>query len=269
MINKVVIVTGASSGIGLATAKAFVQNGARVVLAARSIDKLKAVVEELTQAGAEVHAVQADVKVESDCKKLVDETVNRFGGVDVLINNAGISMRAIFEELDLKVMKEVMDVNFWGTVYCTKYALPFLLKSKGSVVGVSSIAGYVGLPARTAYSASKYGMQGFLDALRTENRKTGLHVLVACPGYTASNIRKSALNAEGQTQDETPKKEEKLMQAEEVATHILNAVKRRKRTLVLTFEGKMAVFLSKFFPNFIDGMVFKKVTGEKDSPIKT
>src|SRR5690606_1398818 len=119
------------------------------------------------------------------------------------------------------------------------------LKTRGSVVGVSSIAGYVGLPARTAYSASKYGMQGFLDALRTENLKTGLHVVVACPGYTASNIRVNALNAKGEAQQETPKQEEKLMQPEEVATAIADAVVKRKRTIVLTTEGKMAVWLSK------------------------
>jgi short-subunit dehydrogenase len=269
MKNKVVIVTGSSSGIGLATARAFAYSGAKVVLAARNIEKLSREVQLLKEKGSEVIAVQTDVKDENSCKKLIEETVKYFGGIDVLINNAGISMRAIFEDMDLGVMKEVMDVNFWGAVYCTKHALPQLLKRKGSVVGVSSIAGYVGLPARTAYSASKYGMQGFLDALRTENRKTGLHVLVACPGYTASNIRKSALNAEGKAQDETPKTEEKLMQPEEVAAHILRAVQLRKRTLVLTLEGKLAVFLSKFFPNFIDGMVFKKVTAEKDSPIKT
>jgi short-subunit dehydrogenase len=141
-----------------------------------------------------------------------------------------------------------------------------LLKSKGSVVGVSSIAGYVGLPARTAYSASKYALQGFLDALRTENRKKGLHVLVACPGYTASNIRNSALTADGKQQGESPRDEDKMMQPEEVAKHIYNAVEKRKRTIVLTTEGKLAVFLSKFFPSFIEKMVFNKVAKEPNSP---
>ncbi|HAW51823.1 MAG TPA: short-chain dehydrogenase, partial [Flavobacteriales bacterium] len=158
--------------------------------------------------------------------------------------------------------------NLFGAVYCTKYALPHLLKSGGSVVGVSSIAGYVGLPARTAYSSSKYGLQGFLDALRTENRKTGLHVLVACPGYTESNIRKKALDASGKSQDESPLKEDKIMSAESVAVEITRAIEKRKRTLTLTTEGKLAVFFSKFFPSFIEAMVFKKVTSEPGSPIR-
>jgi len=132
------------------------------------------------------HVVSADVSVEEDCKRLIKEAVDKFGTVDILINNAGISMRALFEEVDLSVLKQVMDINFWGTVYCTKYALPYLLKQKGSVVGVSSIAGYKGLPGRTGYSASKFAMQGLLETLRIENIKKGLHVLIACPGFTAS-----------------------------------------------------------------------------------
>lgn len=268
MKDKVVIVTGASSGIGEALAGEFAQRGARVVLAARNLEKLKALEESLRSRGHVALSVQTDVKKPEDCKRLVEETVKQYGRIDVLVNNAGISMRAIFEEMDLSVMEEVMLINFWGAVYCTKYALPYLLESKGSVVGISSIAGYVGLPARTAYSASKYGMQGFLDALRTENLKTGLHVLVACPGYTASNIRVNALNAKGEAQRETPKKEEKLMQPGEVAREVVNGVVKRKRTLVLTAEGKMAVWLSKLFPAFIDKMVFKKVSAEQDSPIR-
>ena len=268
MKGKIVVITGASSGIGKGLAEQFARYGANVVLAARSVDKLENLEQSLRLTGVEALSVKTDVKSEESCKNLIDKTIERFGKIDILINNAGISMRAIFEDMDLSVMEEVMQINFWGTVYCTKYALPHLLKSKGSVVGVSSIAGYVGLPARTAYSASKYAMQGFLDSLRSENMKTGLHVLVACPGYTASNIRMNALNAEGHSQKETPKKEEKLMQPAEVANAILKAVKKRKRTLVLTTEGKMAVFLSKFFPSFIDKMVFKKVNAEPDSPIR-
>lgn len=161
-----------------------------------------------------------------------------------------------------------MQINFWGSVYCTKYALPHLLKSKGTVIGVSSIAGYVGLPARTGYSASKYAMQGFLDALRTENLKTGLHVMVVCPGFTASNIRNTALTANGSAQGESPREEQKMMQPEEVASEVLNGVAKRKRTIVLTTEGKMVVFLGKFFPKFIEKMVFNKMVKEPHSPFK-
>jgi dehydrogenase/reductase SDR family member 7B len=268
MENKVAIITGASSGIGAACAKEFSKKGFDVVIAARSLDKLNGVAQQLEKAGTQVLAVQCDVSIKEDCKKLIDETIAKFGKIDVLINNAGISMRAIFNDMEVDVLEQVMNINFYGTVYCTKYALPHLLKSKGSVVGVSSIAGYVGLPARTGYSASKYAMQGFLDALRTENLKTGLHVMVACPGFTASNIRNTALSADGSAQGETPRDEGKMMTSEEVARHIVNGVVKKKRTLVLTGQGKLVVFLSKFFPKFVEKQVFNHMANEPDSPIK-
>ena len=268
MKNKVVIITGASSGIGKACAINMAQKGAKVVLAARNLDNLTLAAQEIEKLGAEVLTVKCDVAVESDCKNLIEQSINKFGKVDVLINNAGISMRAIFNDTELSVIKKVMDINFWGAVYCTKYALPHLLKTKGSVVGVSSIAGYVGLPARTGYSASKYAMQGFLDALRTENLKTGLHVLVACPGFTASNIRNTALTNDGSAQGETPRNEEKMMSAEEVAQYIVTGIIKRKRTLVLTGQGKLVVLLNKFFPKFVEKQVYNKMAQEPDSPFK-
>lgn len=268
MKNKVVIITGASSGIGKACAEKFGTMGAKVVLAARNIDNLNNTASELQKSNIDVLAVQCDVSKKEDCEKLIKETINKYGQIDVLVNNAGISMRALFNDTDLSVIERVMNINFWGTVYCTKYALPYLLKSKGSVVGVSSIAGYLGLPARTGYSASKYAMQGFLDSLRTENLKTGLHVMVACPGFTASNIRNTALSSDGSAQGESPRKEEKMMTAEEVANYIYKGIVNRKRTLVLTTEGKLAVFLGKLFPKFIEKQVFNKMAKEPNSPIK-
>lgn len=264
--NKVVVITGASSGIGKACAIAFANAGAKLVLAARNLEKLNATAEELKQQ-TEVLAVQADVSNEMDCKKLMDQALERFQGIDILLNNAGISMRAIFNEVDLKVIQDLMAINFWGAVYCTKYALPALLKAKGSVIGVSSIAGFVGLPARTGYSASKFAMHGFLEALRTENLEKDLHVLIACPGFTASNIRSTALTADGTPQGSSPREEGKMMSAEEVAHHILLATKKRQDKLVLTTEGKMAYFLSKFFPKIIRKAVFNKMKKEPNSPL--
>ena len=246
MKNKVIIITGASSGIGMACAREFAKRGARLTLAARSIDKLQVLAQELEANGTRVLAIQTDVSLEEDCKRMVDETITKFGYIDILVNNAGISMRALFKDVQLDVIKQVMAVNFWGTVYCTKFALPYLLQQKGSVVGISSIAGFVGLPARIGYSASKFAMHGFLETLRIENLKTGLHVMIAAPGFTASNVRKSALTAHGQCQGETPRREEKMMSAEDVAIHLAKAIKKRKRTLVLTLlEGKTTVFLRK------------------------
>jgi short-subunit dehydrogenase len=267
MKNKIVIITGASSGIGLACAKEFASQGARLSLAARNTDKLKEIEKELTHAGHEVLVTPTDVSREEDCKNLIDKTVTRFGKIDILVNNAGISMRALFKDLDISILKQLMDVNFWGTVYCTKYALPYLLETKGSVAGVSSIAGFIGLPGRIGYSASKFAMHGFLQTLRTENLKTGLHVLIAAPGFTASNVRKSALTANGKQQGDTPRAEDKMMSAEEVARHIAKAIKNRKRTLILTFkEGKLTVFLNKWLPTLIEKLSYNHMAKEPDSP---
>jgi short-subunit dehydrogenase len=209
-----------------------------------------------------------DVSRKEDCKRLIEETVERFGAIDVLINNAGVSMRALFKDVSLDVIHRLMDVNFWGAVYCTHYALKYLLDSGGSVVGVSSIAGNKGLPGRTGYSSSKFALQGFLETLRVENLKTGLHVLIACPGFTASNIRQTSLTSDGSVQGESPRDENSMMSAERVADEIVRAIKKRKKVLILTTQGKLVVWLNKFFPGFIDKMVFNHMAKETDSPFK-
>jgi short-subunit dehydrogenase len=269
MKDKVVIITGASSGIGKALAFEFGRKGSKVVIAARTAENLMEIGRQLESEGVQVLAVPTDVSNEDDCRILVDKTVERFGTIDILINNAGISMRALFSELELPVIKKVMDINFWGTVYCTKYALPFLLKSRGSLAGVISIAGYVGLPGRTGYAASKFAVRGFLDTLRIENLHSGLHVLVAAPGFTASNIRNKALTANGESQGETPRDEAGMMSSEAVAQKIYMAVVKRKRSLILTFtEGKLTVFLSKWLPSLLDKLTYNHMAKEPNSPFK-
>ncbi len=267
MNKKVVVITGASSGIGKALAHEFARRGAHLVLAARRLDRLEQLQKELSD--TETLIVKVDVSNEDDCKEMVDKAIDEFGQIDVLINNAGISMRSLFIETDLDVIKKLMDVNFWGTVFCSKYVLPHLLKTKGSLVGVISIAGYVGLPGRTGYSASKYAIRGFLDALRIENLKKGLHVLVAAPGFTASEVRQVALTGDGSQQGETPRDENKMMSAEECASLIANAVTKRKRHLIMTFkEGKLTVFLGKIFPSLLDKLTYNHMAKEPNSPIK-
>lgn len=268
MKNKVVIITGASSGIGRSCAMLFAEHGAKVVLAARQYDKLVDLSEELMRIGTEVLVVKTDVRNEEDCRNLIQKTVDHFKRIDILINNAGISMRALFRDLDLKVMKEVMNTNFWGTVYCTKYALPYLLESRGSVVGISSVAGKKALPGRAGYSASKFAIEGFLETLRIENMKTGLHVMIACPGFTASNIRFSALTKDGSIQGESPRDEHNMMQPEEVAYHILDSIVNRKRGFILTSEGKILLFLNKLFPSLTDKIVYNQMAKESESPFK-
>ncbi|MFW5757664.1 MAG: SDR family oxidoreductase, partial [Bacteroidota bacterium] len=212
--------------------------------------------------------VKTDISSESDCRNLIDQTIQKFGKIDVLVNNAGVSMRALFTQLDLAVIKKLMDVNFWGTVYCCYYAMPWILKSKGSIVGVSSVAGYKGLPARTGYSASKFAIRGFLETLRVENLKNDIHIMNVCPGFTASNIRKTALNGNGNIQGESPRNENSMMTAQQVARNILNGIKKKKRTIILTGVGKLTVFLSKFFPALVDKLVYRSLAKEPNSPLK-
>ncbi|MBT3386042.1 MAG: SDR family oxidoreductase [Prolixibacteraceae bacterium] len=267
MQKKVVIITGASSGIGKALAEKYASEGWNLVLAARRIGRLKELEKQLN--GVEVLSVETDVANEKDCKDLILGAIDKFGQIDVLINNAGISMRASVEEVDLNVMHKVMDVNYWGTVYCSKFALPYLVENNGTLVGVISIAGYVGLPGRTGYSASKFAVRGFLETVRVEYMKTGLRVLVAAPGFTSTEIRKSALNAKGKRQGETPRNENKMMSAEKCAGHIFKAIKKRKRTIVLTFwEGKAIVLVTKFLPKFVERIMYRVFSNEPDSPLK-
>lgn len=268
MKDKVILITGASSGIGKALAFAFGREGASVVVCARKAAALQEVDLELKQAGIQALALTADVSQEADVKQLIEQTIAHFGRLDILINNAGISMRSMLIDTDPAVIQKVMDINFMGTVYATRYALPYIQQAKGSIVGISSIAGFRGLPVRSGYSASKFAMNGFLEAVRTELLHTGVHVLTACPGFTASNIRYSALNAHGQATGETMRDEGKMMSAEECADHILHAVKSRKRELVLTTQGKVTVFLNKWLPGLMDRLVYNTLAKEKDSPLK-
>ena len=164
-------------------------------------------------------------------------------------------MRSLFGDADTEVIRRVMDVNFMGAVYCTKAALPYILQQKGTIVGISSTAGYRGLPGRSGYSASKFALQGWLESLRTELYDTGVHVMWVSPGFTASNIRNAALNSHGVGQGESPVDESKLMSAETCAKYILSAIEKRKRVRVLTFTGKLTVFLNKFFPSLTDKLL--------------
>ena len=246
--DKVIVITGASSGIGEAMAKEYAAQGAKVVLGARSVQKLQLLAGDIRSTGGRAAYCGVDVTKPAECKELIDTAVREFGGIDVL--------------------HKLMDVNFWGAVYCCKYALPYLQASKGSVVGISSVAGLHGLPGRTGYSASKYAMTGFLETLRIENLKKGLHVMIACPGFTASNVRFSALTADGSQQGETPRDEAKMMTAEQVARIVAKGILRRKRLCLMEIEGRATHFVKKFAPAFLDRMFYLVMSREPDSPLK-
>jgi short-subunit dehydrogenase len=253
--GKVVVITGGSDGIGKALVELYLHKGAKVATCARNYQKLYQLQSAHTRKPLFIHAT--DVSKEIDCRGFINAVIKEFGTIDILINNAGVSMRALVQDVDLDTIRRVMDINFWGTVYCTKFALDHIIKNKGTIVGVSSIAGYRGLPGRSGYSASKYAVNGWLEALRTELLESGTNVMWVCPGFTSSNIRNTALNSKGESQGESPMDEGAMMSSEECAEHIATAIEKRKRTLVLTFTGKRAVFMNKFFPSLADKLVRK------------
>ena len=253
--NKVVVVTGGSDGIGKALVEALLQQNAKVATCARNFDKLYQLSK--MHAGQSLITSAVDVSNENECKLFIDDIVKTYGKIDILINNAGISMRALFKDVSLDTMRKVMDINYWGTVYCTKFALPHIIKQTGAVVAVSSIAGYRGLPGRSGYSASKFAMNGFMEALRTELLETGVNVMWVCPGFTASNIRNAALTKDGSMQGASPLDESSLMTAEECAKQILHAIEKKKRTLVFSSNDRRTVLFNKLIPSFTDKFVRK------------
>jgi short-subunit dehydrogenase len=268
MKDKVVIITGGSSGIGKAMAEVFGKYNSKIIITGRDQGALENTCNELIAKGITVRAFQADVSKEEDNKRMAEEAIKHFGRIDILINNAGISMRALFDEVDLNVVKKVMDINFYGTLYATKYCLPEIKKNRGSVIGISSIAGFRGLPGRVGYSSSKFALNGFLEVLRTELLKTGVHVMTACPGFTASNIRIRSLMKDGSQQNESPRDEKKMMTAEECAIRIYKATIKRKNFLVLTTQGKLVVWLNKWFPSFADKIVYNTMAKEAKTPME-
>ncbi|MBX2931803.1 MAG: SDR family oxidoreductase [Chitinophagaceae bacterium] len=253
--NKVVVITGGSEGIGKALVESFLNIGATVATCGRNYDKLYQL--QSIHSGKPLMIHTADVSKEQECKHFIDTVIKNYHGIDILINNAGISMRALVEDVEIDTIKKVMDINFWGTVFCTKFALPYIMQSKGTIVGVSSIAGFRGLPGRSGYSASKFAVNGFMESLRTELLESGVNVMWVCPGFTTSNIRIASLNSKGHSQGESSMNEGKMMSAEECAQHIIKAIEKRKRTLILTFTGKKTVFLNKLFPKIADKFTYK------------
>lgn len=253
--DKVIAITGGSEGIGKALIETLIPLGAKIATCGRNHDKLYQL--QMRYADTLFHAVACDVSNEQDCRRFIESTIKVFGGIDILINNAGISMRALVKDVDIDVMRKVMEVNFYGAVYCTSFALPSIIERKGCVVGISSIAGYRGLPGRSAYSASKFALQGWLEALRTELLEDDVNVMWVCPGFVSSNIRNVALDEDGAPQKKNPMDESKMMTAEECAHHIAGAIEKRKRTLVLTLNGKSTVLMSKLFPSWTDKLIRK------------
>lgn len=266
-MQKVAIITGGSSGIGKSLVLKYAKEGYAVVFTGRNEGRMQETEDALEEIGANYLALRLDSASQKDNQLLVEEAVKKFGSIDVLICNAGISMRALFEDIDLDVFKQLMDVNFYGSIYVVKAALPHLFESRGSIIGVSSINGRRSTPARSAYTSSKFAMEGFLETLRTEVMTRGVHVLVVRPGFTSSNIRNTALTADGKLQGESPRDEKEMMSSEEVALRTFNAEQKRKRDIVLTKDGKLALFFNKIVPGWVDKKIYERMKKEPDSPL--
>jgi short-subunit dehydrogenase len=253
--GKVVVVTGASQGIGKALCLELAPQRPRLVLAARDGPALEAGAADCRSRGAETLVVPTDVAEEAACRALVERAVDRFGGVDVLVNNAGMGMLARFEDVtDLSLYERLMRVNYLGSVYPTFYALPHLRKSRGQVVAVSSLAGLSGVPMRTAYAATKHAQVGFFDSLRVELRGTGVDVTVVCPYWVRSEIRRRAAGPDGKTVDTSPVREDEVMTAEECARLMVRAMERRRRMLVMTLKGRVGRWAKLVAPGLVDRM---------------
>ena len=265
-VQKTVLITGGSDGIGKALCFKFGLEGYAVSFSGRNKEKLLNVEKSLEKEGILCKSHCLDVAIDSENQELVTSTLATFGRIDVLICNAGLSMRALFQDLKMEVFEKIIQVNFLGTVSLVHHALPHLQQSKGTIIGISSVNGRRATPARTAYAASKYALEGFLESLRMELMNDQIHVLVACPGFTQTNIRSSAIMPDVTEQQETKLNEAKMMSSEVVAAKVYRAMQRRKRDLVLTTQGKWAVRVNKFFPSLMDKIVFRVMAKKPDSP---
>lgn len=262
--NQVIIITGASEGIGAELARQLGAHQPKLVLAARRLDVQEQVVQQCLALGAQAIAVRCDVGVEADCRALAQAALDKFGRIDMLINNAGVSGHALFDEVaDFKWYEDMMRVNYMGSLWCTHAALPALRASKGLVAGVSSLAGKVGVPGRTAYSPSKFAQAGFFEALRTELLGSGVDVTVIFPGVVATNIRLHGFGADGKPAGKSGLNDDNAMSVEECARQIINALATRRRELVMTPKARLGMWLKLIAPRMVDKMALAAL--KKDS----
>ena len=258
--GKIILITGASEGIGRALAVDLAADRPKLALAARTSERLEAVAADCRARGAEVLSIPTDVADEQGCRTFIDQVVARYGRIDVLVNNAGITMWSRFDEVtDLEAYRQIMQVNYFGSVYMTAAALPHLKQSRGLIVAVSSIAGLTGVPERTGYSASKHAMVGFFDSLRIELAGTGVDITVVAPDFVVSEIHRRAIGPNGKPLGHSPMQERKIMTAEECAKLIRRAMQRRQRLLITSARGRLGQVMKLLIPNVVDKIAAKAI----------
>jgi len=262
--GKVIVITGASEGIGRAIALELAKQQPRLVLSARNVERLEALKAEVEQQGAEALVVPADVTEQDQCKALIDKTVEVYGGIDALVCNAGGTMWTKLEDIeDPSILERLMKLNYLGSAWCTYYALPHLIQSRGRIVGMSSVAGIIGVPTRTAYSASKHAMFGFFDSLRVEVAEKGVSVTMVAPDYVVSEIHRRALGSDGKPLGQSPIQEDKVMTSEECARLTVAAMEKRERLLLTSLRGKLGWWLRVLAPRKLEAMAAKAIRDKK------
>lgn len=260
LAGRRIILTGASEGIGRALALALSRSGARVVLAARDASRLESLARECRTAGGDAHAMPTDVANAHDCEWLVAESMRLLGGIDVLVNNAGITMWSRFDALkDLEVFERLLEVNYLAPVRLTSLALPHLKASKGLMVAVSSLAGLTGVPERTAYAGSKHALVGFCDSLRIELAGSGVDVSVVAPDFVVTETHKRAMGPDGQPLGESPMVQSKIMTADQCASRIVKAIEKRERLVIMSARGHIGRWLKLLAPGAIDRIAAKAI----------
>jgi short-subunit dehydrogenase len=257
--ENVVILTGASSGIGREMAHQLARQGAWLALAARDVRRLEQVAHTCREAGGRALVIETDVAEESQCQRLVARTIETFGRIDTLINNAGMTMWALFEDMrTLAPFERIMQVNYFGSLYCTYYALPYLKRERGRLAAIDSLAGKTGVPIRSGYAASKHALVGLFDSLRIELASSGVSVTLVFPDFVATETRQRALGADGKPLGASPVQEDKVMSAADCARLAIQAIARRQRNAVMG-RGKFLQYLLPFIPGLIDRMAARAI----------
>ena len=268
MRNKVAVITGGSSGIGEALAYKFAQEGFNILIGGTNQERLKKVCSNIKISDVKCSFICHDVSNKKDIDRMIKKAIDDFGQIDVLVCNAGISIRSVFEYVELSIFEKLFNINFFGSVYSAKYALPHLIKSHGSIIAISSLNGFIATPTRSAYVASKHAMQGFFDSLRLELKNKGVHIMVVSPGYVKSNLRINTLKSDGSKEGKTSRDNKKMMTSEQCAIKIFDGYKNKKRNLIFTFRGKLAYLIKNWFPKLSDTLAYKEILNEQESLLK-